>query len=189
MFKEPKIYSSYRQNHLGKTLYDLILKLKPKKIIEFGVLYGYSTISMAEAVRDLGQGRILGYDLFEDYPYRHVPMEKTIENIKKYQVERFIDLEKKDFYQWVKNPEGFNLLHLDISNDGYIIKLAYRNLKKFIDKGSVIVFEGGIKERDKVDWMIRYKKAPIYPLKALIGYTILNPNFPGLSLISQSAKK
>ena len=44
MYKEPKVYSSYSENNIGQTLYDIVMKLKPKKIIEIGVLEGYSTI-------------------------------------------------------------------------------------------------------------------------------------------------
>ena len=33
-YTNPKIVSSYRENNIGKTLYNLVLQLKPKKIIE-----------------------------------------------------------------------------------------------------------------------------------------------------------
>ena len=49
MYRQPDVYSSYRKNNIGQTLYDIVTKLKPKKIIEIGVLEGYSTISMAQA--------------------------------------------------------------------------------------------------------------------------------------------
>lgn len=41
MYVQPDIKSSYEQNALGKTLYDLVLSHKPKKIIDFGTLGGY----------------------------------------------------------------------------------------------------------------------------------------------------
>ena len=41
MYKEPQVYSSYRENNIGKTLYDIVIELKPKTIIEIGVLEGY----------------------------------------------------------------------------------------------------------------------------------------------------
>lgn len=183
MYNEPKVYSSYSQNNLGKTLYNLVIKLKPKKIIEFGVLFGYSTIAMATALKDLGEGEIIGYDLFEDYPYKHATLNQAQKNIKKYNVEQFVTLKKISFYDWIKNPEPFDLMHLDISNDGEILQFASKKLKKYIKAGSTLVFEGGTKERDKVSWMIEYQKSPIYPLKNQINYKIINPKFPGLSLI------
>ena len=72
MFIEPNIESSYLINNKGKkigepyynpkigqTLYDYVVKTKPKVIVEFGVLFGYSTICMAQALRDIGCGGII----------------------------------------------------------------------------------------------------------------------------------
>lgn len=189
MYKQPEVYSSYAENNLGKTLYDAVLEYKPKKIIDFGVLEGYSTISMAQALRDLSNGgKVIAYDLFEDYPYRHSAMSKTKENINKYNLSEFVTLKRKNFYDWIKNPEDFDLMHLDISNDGEIIKLAYNNLKKYLDKGSVLIFEGGTKDRDQVEWMIKYNKTPIYPLKKEIGYKILDERFPGLAILASTSR-
>lgn len=58
MYKNIDIESSYKKNDLGKTLYDLVIKYKPFNLIEFGSLYGYSTIAMAMALRDLGRGKL-----------------------------------------------------------------------------------------------------------------------------------
>lgn len=183
MYNHPQVYSSYKQHNLGKVLYDLVIKLKPKKIIDFGVLFGYSTISMAQALKDLRQGRLVGYDLFENYPYKHATKGEVWENIKKYQVEDTVSLKKKDFMDWIKEGEGFDLLHLDISNDGVIIKLAAEKLKRNLKKGAVIVFEGGTKDRDQVEWMVKYHKTPINPLKKQLGYKVLTSKFPGLSIL------
>lgn len=43
-YTNPDIESSYRENNLGKTIYETILELKPNTVIEFGCLYGYSTV-------------------------------------------------------------------------------------------------------------------------------------------------
>lgn len=55
-YTNPDIESSYRDNDLGRTLYDLVLKYKPKKIVEHGILFGYSTVAMAQALDELGGG-------------------------------------------------------------------------------------------------------------------------------------
>ena len=71
MYKEPKVYSSYRKNNIGQTLYDIVIKLRPKNIIEIGVLEGYSTICMAQALKDLDEGgKVYAHDLFDEYKYR-----------------------------------------------------------------------------------------------------------------------
>ena len=180
------IESSYCKNDLGKTLYETVLTIAPEKIVEFGILHGYSTVAMAQAVRDLGRGRIIAYDLFDDYRYNHSTKKEVIKNLKKYKLSKFATVKKLDFFKWIKKPDFFDILHLDISNDGEIIETAVNGLQSFLKRGAVIIFEGGVRERDKVDWMIKYKKTPMYPLKQKLGYEILNEEFTGLSIIKRS---
>jgi len=59
------IPSSYRTNNYCSVFQYLIERYKPEKVIEFGVLGGYSTISIAIALSKLKRGKIIGYDLFE----------------------------------------------------------------------------------------------------------------------------
>ena len=48
-------------------LYDMIGKLKPKKIIEFGPGSGYTTIAMAKALQKNNiEGHINSYDIWDD---------------------------------------------------------------------------------------------------------------------------
>ncbi len=61
MYHSPRVESSYKANDLGKSIYQTVIKLKPIFIIDFGILHGYSTIAMAQALRDLGQGTIKLY--------------------------------------------------------------------------------------------------------------------------------
>ena len=177
------IESSYRKNDLGKTLYETVLTIAPEKIVEFGTLHGYSTVAMAQALRDLGRGRIIAYDLFDDYRYNHSTKKEVIKNLKKYKLSKFATVKKLDFFKWLKKPDFFDILHLDISNDGKIIETAASILAPFLRKGAVIIFEGGTRERDNVYWMKKYNKVPIYPLKRKINYKVLNRNFPALSMI------
>jgi predicted O-methyltransferase YrrM len=179
-----KIESSYQKNNIGKSIYETVIKYKPKVIVEFGVLEGYSTINMANALKEIGSGHIYSYDLWDKYLYKHSTKENTLENIKRYGCEDLITLGDVNFYEWVENPTCFDLLHIDISNDGEIIELAYNNLKSFIDRGSIVIFEGGTPERDKEKWMTDYNKKPIFPLKKKIGYNIINDKWPGLSIMS-----
>ena len=179
------IESSYKKNNLGKTIYKTVLRYKPKVIIDFGVLYGYSTVCMAAALKEIGQGHIIAFDLWDEYPYKHSSEKNTFENIEKYQLTQFVTLKKMDFFKWLNNPTHFDLIHIDISNDGDIIERAYNKLKYFLDKGSIIIFEGGTRKRDKEGWMKKYNKTPIFPLKKKIKYKIINYRWPGLSLIKK----
>ena len=69
--------------------------MKPRKIINFGVLEGFSTIAMANAIKANGFGHIYAYDLFEDYIYRSFPMDGFISNLIKYNVENLVAVKKK----------------------------------------------------------------------------------------------
>ena len=72
-------------------------------------------------------------------------------------------------------------LDLDISNDGEIIEKTIESLKHHLERGSNIIFEGGSKERDNIEWMVKYKLEPINPIQK----EILNSNFPSISLIKK----
>ncbi len=183
--KAIQIKSSYVENDIGTSLYEKVLEIKPKIIVEFGVLYGYSTVHMALALRELGAGKIKAYDLWEDYAYNHCKMEDTFNNLKIYEVDSFVELKKLNFFDWLEETEPFDLLHLDISNDGAIIESLFDKVKAQIDSGSVIIFEGGTAERDEIGWMKKYNKVPIENAKKKTGYEIINSKFPGLSLINK----
>ena len=177
------IESSYKKNNIGKTLYNFVLNTKPEKIIEFGCLYGYSTIAMALALKKLNKGNIICYDIFDKYQYTHSTFNDTMNNIKKHNVQEYVSLEKMDFYTWLKAPEDFDLIHIDISNNGDIILDAYNSLYDKLKTGSCIIFEGGSEERDNIDWMIKYEKRSINSIKNITNYEILNDEFPSLSKI------
>ena len=176
MYVNPEVESSYRYNNLGKTLYDQVIWNKPDIIIDFGVLEGYSTIAMAMACRENRKGKVKVYDLFEDYEYNHSKFDRLIKNIKEYGLMDYVDIEKRNFFDWIKEPEEFNIMHLDISNTGDIIDM----LEPLIGKG-IILFEGGSEQRDKVGWMMKFNKKPIN--KSKLKYEVINPLFPSISKI------
>lgn len=181
MYLEPKhIVSSYTPNNIGKSIYDIIIKYKPKKIIDFGLLYGYSTVCLAQAVKDNGFGEIIGYDLFEEYPYKASDKSIVENNLKYYNLEKYVTLKKMDFNDWIENyNEDFDLLHLDISNNGDIISKIYNKYPN-----SKIIFEGGTEQRDNIEWMIKYDKPKMLSIQSKTNYKIINNNFPGLSGIN-----
>jgi len=178
MYTNPQIESSYQYNNLGRTLYDYVLYEKPEIVIDFGVLNGYSTIAMALACKENGKGKVKVYDLFDNYEYNHAKLPTLIKNLKEYGLLDWVEIEEKNFFDWVKNPEPFDILSLDISNTGDIIKLAYEALK---GKGGILLFEGGSEERDRVGWMKINNKKPIR--ESGVPYKVVNPLFPSLSFV------
>ncbi len=174
MYFNPDVESSYKYNNLGKTLYDQVIWEKPEIIIDFGVLEGYSTIAMALACKENKKGKVKVYDLFEDYEFNHSKFDRLIKNLKEHGVMDYVDIEKMNFFDWVKNPEAFNMLHLDISNTGDIIDL----LEPLQGTGTIL-FEGGSEMRDKVGWMMKFNKKPINQSK--LKFEVINQKFPSLS--------
>lgn len=180
MYIEPKhIVSSYTMNNIGYSIYDTIRQLKPKKVIDFGLLYGYSTVCIAQAIRDNGFGEVVAYDLFEEYPYKASVRDIVEHNLDYFNLKHLVTLKKLSFDEWLNMHEDFDLLHLDISNTGDTIDTIY---SKFPNK--TIIFEGGTVERDNCNWMRQYNKRPINDIQSKVGYTIINNAFPGLSKIN-----
>jgi len=180
-YTDPDIESSYHTSTIGKTLYDQVLKHKPKKIVEIGTLHGYTTVIMAMALDELGKGHINAYDLFEEYPYKHPTFEGTMKNIEHYGLSKYVTLAKKDLDSWLANPEDFDMLYFDISNTGDTVDAVYAAVKDRIKKGAIVLFEGGSKERDQVEWISKYNKRPIGEAKA--PYTVIDSSFPSLSML------
>ena len=162
-FTNPEIESSYQQSAMGKVLYDAVIERRAKKIIDFGVLHGYSTVCMAMAARETG-GKVYAYDLFDEYEFNGPNTSILQENFSRYNVADLIELKKVNFYEWLNDIEDFDILHLDISNDGDIISKLYDATK---NKNGEVFFEGGSKERDAQDWMLKYNKKPINDLRNL----------------------
>jgi predicted O-methyltransferase YrrM len=170
-YENPKVYSSYRENDIGKTLYDLVIKLKPKTIVEFGTLHGYSAIAMAMACQENKVGHVVSYDLWNSYRHTHGEQCMVQDQIAELGLEKYITLEQGDLKHWDGSGD---FVHIDVSNGGDTLKMI-----KSKNPTGVVVFEGGTVERDRVKWMIKYNR----PTMGASGvrYEIINPAFPGLS--------
>ena len=196
MYIEPKIESSYYCSNkgahpsrnvlpyfypkIGKTIYDVIMDKKPKIVVEFGVLNGFSTVCIAQALRDLGGGKLYSYDLWENYPYKRGNKQIVSENLEKYGLTEFVELCDGDFNDWGSEKHECDLLHLDINNDGNIISMVSSNID-WCD----VLFEGGTYERDTCWWMEEFNRRPITDVKEAVGYKVLVEEFPGLSIIER----
>jgi len=181
IFKD--VSSSYVENELGKKLASLIYQEKPKNVVEFGVLNGYSTLWFGKAISSLAnRGHVYGYDLWDDYEHKHGVFADVQKRIVDNDLSDWITLGKMDIFEWAKHPPGFDLLHVDISNDGEKLERLYNLLKdRPQTKGALMVFEGGTKERDEVEWMKKYNKKPI--TETNIPYIVIEERFPGLSVV------
>jgi len=154
-----QLYSSYKQNGYHYLLYSLVRSLMPERCVELGVLEGFSLMTMGLALKENQKGSIHGYDLFEQYPYRHARFADVAALAGELQLSGYVSVFQKDAMSAVRNYDAVDLLHVDISNNGS----TYRDVfKMWADSvGTAIILEGGGPERDSIDWMIKYNKPSI----------------------------
>ena len=178
------VKSSYSENDLGISIYNYVISTKPEIVVELGTLHGYSAICIGLALRDSGFGKLTCYDLWEDYEFTHTAMNSTMETIRSHGLDDIISLNKSSAFRWCEKVEKFDLLHVDISNDGEKIKKIFNLLSSRVREGSEILFEGGTRERDENSWINTFGFTPIESIKEETGYHVLDERWPGLSLIS-----
>jgi len=172
--------SSYEENNYRLVFEAAAFIYKPKVIVEFGVLHGYSLDAF---LMGAGGSKIYAYDIFDDFPYNHANYNEIK---KKYASNSNIEIRKTDFFDAAQEWEdkSIDLLHVDIANDGRVYEEVLMN---WISKTrKAVLIEGGGAERDNIDWMIKYNKSPMRPIietykKQLRIHTF--EQFPSLTLI------
>lgn len=178
-------YSSYEKNNYGDFFYSLMRVYQPKKVVELGTKAGYSAYHMARGLKVNGKGTLDCYDLWENYEFSSVSKSVAEQNLKKFK--DIVSLKSGDVIGVDKTYKTVDILHVDVSNEGGILGNI---LTHWINKTrQAIIIEGGSDERDKIDWMVKYKKIPIRRwLEAFsrkrgdIEYFTLKP-FPSVTII------
>jgi len=175
--------SSYSKNNYDLVFKALVFSLNPKKIVEIGVLDGFSLESMALSA-DSGCD-IYAYDLFEDYNYEH----RSLDQIKeKFLHHKNVTIKKSDFKQIYKfhTDNSMDILHVDVSNNGDTYEFCLDKYFPKISQGGIIILEGGSKERDEVDWMNKFNFPKIRPVIEKIEHNTLTLEaFPSLTIIKK----
>lgn len=155
------LQSSYSDHGYGVFLYALARTLRPSSCVELGVFQGSSLLSVASALRDNGHGTVVGFDLFEDYPYRHESQEKACDNIRCCGLPEWAQLRRADAFAAHEAFASVDWLHVDLSNNGDTVRRLFSQWESKVSQ--VMLFEGGAAERDRVDWMLSHAKPPIAP--------------------------
>lgn len=155
----PAIRSSYRDHGYGGFFYALVRCLRPRRCVELGVLQGYSLIAAARALRDNLEGRIDGFDLFEDYPYTNEPQAAVVERIRSAGLQDWAQVHRAEAGGVPAAVGTVDYLHIDLSNDGARYRQVFEHWSPKV--AQVIVLEGGSDSRDEVDWMVRHRRPPI----------------------------
>lgn len=186
-WENPPWYSSYEGNDYGELFYSLIRIYRPRKVVELGTKAGYSAYHIARGLKANGRGRLYCYDLWENYEFNSVPQSVAQKNLKKYG--NIVHLEPRNVNFVHKLHKTTDILHIDLGNEGEILE---KIIPHWIDKtNQIIIVEGGSSERDKIGWMIKFRKKPIRNwLKNFslhhsdIEYFTIEP-FPSLTIIKK----
>ena len=154
--------SSYKQNSLnfGHIFQFLVGLQRPKVIVEFGILEGFSLYNFVLAGAEMSvPPSITAYDIFDEFIGNHASPEIK----EKFKEHPNVVIKKGDFFEVYKEIPDFSIdiLHVDIANDGRVYEFAVNNyMRKLAPKG-IMILEGGSKQRDEVAWMKKYEKVKI----------------------------
>ena len=179
--------SSYMNNIDYSDIFKTIcfLQKNPKKIIEIGILEGYSLKTMADNVSN--NCEIVGYDIFEEFNGNCAKKEKLKKIFSEYSN---VTINYGDYYKIYEtfDNNSIDILHIDIANNGDVYEFALNKYYNKLTKNGIIILEGGSKERDNIDWMIKYNKPKINEVlsKYKTQYNIITiGNIPSITLISK----
>jgi len=185
--------SSYIKHRFGRIFSAITYKFRFKKILELGVLDGYSLFSMAFgcSTRKIKTNTdVVGTDLFDDYSYKKGKKTIVQQLVKDYGFQDFVKLRQGDVFNYdsiMNIVASSNLIHVDLSNDGEKVSRVINMIPGNCD--ALIIFEGGSIERDNVGWMLQYKKPPLREIFVDIAksgkYNVsIIEEFPSLTILS-----
>ena len=103
-----KLRSSYKKNNYGSVLASLVIGKRPEMCVELGVLDGYSTIYIANALKFNEQAfgidsRFYCWDLWDQYEYKHGNQEEVQKRLDDNGVAPFVQLSLGDGFESAKN--------------------------------------------------------------------------------------
>lgn len=171
---------------------------KPYLLVELGILDGYSTLHIAQGLKENNtSSEFYAYDLFDDYNFKHGNKEEVEKLMMSNGVDEYVSILYGDAYKVYKEFNDFTIdfLHIDISNTGDVLKELLRLWTiKMSDRG-YILFEGGSEERDNVEWMRKFNKPPIK--KELESNSIIKEfyhyrtytEFPSLTILQRNGRE
>jgi len=165
----------------GDLITSITYLLKPKSIVEIGILDGYS---LEKFINNSNVNtKIEAFDLFDSFNGNH-----SIESeLQQKFVNKNVKISKGDFYELHNLIENnIDIIHIDIANNGDTFEYAIKNYLPKLSTSGVLILEGGSIERDNVEWMHKYNKTPINPLLEKYKDTLdiqIFGHFPSITLI------
>ena len=177
--------SSYTSKiDFGDILSTIAFLKNPAKIVEFGILEGFSLMKFAEN----STASIDAYDIFEKFNGNHAVKDKLLDVFSPY---KHVNIQEGDFYEDFKkySDKSIDILHVDIANNGDVYQFVFDHyIQKIADDG-IVLLEGGSEKRDNIEWMIKYNKPKIQPVleKYRNHYNIkVVGDFPSITILKKS---
>lgn len=132
-----------------------------KNVVEIGLLDGFSLETLSKNTSP--STRINAYDIFDEFNGNHASFEFLID---KFKDDKKVSIQYGDFYSLCETFEdkSIDVLHVDIANNGNVIKFIFENYMSKLSDSAILIIEGGSEERDNVEWMIKYEKPKIKPV-------------------------
>lgn len=172
----------------GDVISTLTFLQNPSKIVEFGILDGFSLQTFA--ISASSQCKIEAYDIFDEFNGNHATLDISI----KFSSYTNVSIKYGDFYKFWNNyeDESIDILHIDIANNGDVYEYTFDHWMNKVKYGGLIIFEGGSHERDEIEWMNKYNKPKICPIiqKYSTEYEIKTiGTIPSITIVKKCAKK
>jgi hypothetical protein len=176
--------SSYSTHGYAQLLTSLVIFYRPKIIVEFGVLNGYSLEALIEGSRQLASQRldhplIRAYDIFDECT-NFASADRTM-------LDKFEGtVQYGNFYTQHEmfTHNSIDMFHIDIGNTGETFNFFIENYLPKLAWGGVALLEGGSKDRDAYRWMNKYPKIRDALQFCPYPYFVFEP-WPSLTLIQK----
>ena len=173
--------SSYNNKvTFGDILTSVTYAVAPKKIVEVGILEGFSLKRFAEASNP--NTTIQAYDIFEEFNGNYAKKDELVALFKD---NNNVSINYGDFYEVHKSINDVDIIHIDIANNGDVYEYAIQHYLPKLARDGVMILEGGSKERDNADWMVKYNKPKIQPVVKKHGLRVVG-TFPSLTLVKNN---
>lgn len=154
--------SSYKSNiDFGEIITTLSFINAPQKIVEIGILEGYSLSKFIEATST--NTSIDAYDIFNKFNGNCANKDELFSKFNKFSN---VKIQEGDFYDIYKlyPDKSIDILHIDIANNGDVFEYVFTNYLNKINNNGIVILEGGSSTRDNIEWMNKYNKPKIKPI-------------------------
>jgi predicted O-methyltransferase YrrM len=128
---------------MGAFLANMLLTMRPARVLELGSSNGVSTLYLARALRQLGAGTILACELDP------IKCKRLRANVATAELERYVDVREGNVFDIVDGLSGtFDLVFMDVWGDGYLP--VFQRIERLLAPGSVVLADNMYTAQDQV---------------------------------------